>query len=192
MRVGYWLLVITQRNMRTWITRYRSLAALGLLCAVAAPAPAEAKPDTTDARAAFDKLKSLAGEWRGTLKEKGSGEEGMVVYRVTANGTAVVETIFPGTPHEMITVYHLDGDRLMLTHYCAAGNQPRMTLTRKSTPQQLDFNFAGGTSLRSSKDPHMHALRIRFETRDQIAIEWDFYENGKLKECEKFFLSRKS
>ncbi len=178
--------------MKTSISRYRSLAALALLCAVASPALAGTRPEAVDARTAFEKLKGLAGEWTGTVNEKGSGPPGVVVYRVTANGSAVEETLFPGSPHEMITVYHLDGNRLMLTHYCAAGNQPRMALTRKSTPEKLDFNFAGGTNLKSSKDPHMHALRIRFESKDEIATEWDFFEKGKLKECEKFFLSRKS
>ena len=51
-------------------------------------------------------------------------------YRVTAAGSAVMEVLFPGTDHEMVTVYHQDGDDLILTHYCAAGNQPRMKCRR--------------------------------------------------------------
>ncbi len=168
------------------------LAALGLLWAAAPAAYAQGKTDTIDARAAFEKLKGLAGDWEGDAGDKSSTMKGLVLYKVIGGGSAVVETLFPGTPHEMLTVYHLDGKKLMLTHYCAAGNQPRMTLTRKSTPQQLDFDFSGGTNLKASKDPHMHALRIRFEDKDRIAAEWDYHENGKLKDCKKFVLARKS
>ena len=50
-----------------------------------------------------------------------------MVYGVTAAGTAVMEALFPETDHEMLTVYHLEGNDLVLTHYCAMGNQPRST-----------------------------------------------------------------
>jgi hypothetical protein len=42
-----------------------------------------------------------------------------VEYRVTGAGSAVVETLFPGTPHEMVTVYHARKGVLCMTHYCA-------------------------------------------------------------------------
>jgi hypothetical protein len=92
----------------------------------------------------------------------------------------------------MVTMYHLDGNKLMLTHYCAAGNQPRMTLSRKSTPEQLEFNFSGATNLKSSKAGHMHDLRLRFDGPNQISAEWDYFENGKKKSTEKFTLTRQA
>jgi len=103
----------------------------------------------------------------------------------------VVETLFPGTEHEMMTAYHLNGDQLMLTHYCAAGNQPKMTLDKSSTSSQLVFAFAGGTNLNADKDNHMHSGRIKFIDGDHLEAEWDSYQSGKPAGTHKFFLSRK-
>ena len=47
-------------------------------------------------------------------------------YELIAGGTALVERERTDKTPEMLTVYHLDGKRLVLTHYCMAGNQPRM------------------------------------------------------------------
>ena len=80
----------------------------------------------------FDRMKLLAGEW--VAAEDGPMfKRGALVsrYVLTGGGTALVDTLFPGAPHEMTTVYHRDGADLALTHYCAGGNQPRM---RASAP----------------------------------------------------------
>ena len=103
-----------------------------------------------------DRLKTLAGEWRGTMGQRGKGEETTVTYRLIANNSALAETLFPGTPHEMITVYHLDSDKLLLTHYCTAGNQPTLALTKKSTAatrhcRALDGQRPAGCRLRYSR-----------------------------------------
>lgn len=83
------------------------------------------------------------------------------VFRVTAGGSAVHETIFPGSKMEMVSVYHLDRGRLLMTHYCVLGNQPRMKLnTRKSTARELVFDFDGGTNLDPRRDHHMHSMRV--------------------------------
>jgi hypothetical protein len=90
----------------------------------------------------------------------------------------------------MITVYHLDGDRLVLTHYCAAGNQPKLALTRKSTADTLDFDFVSATNMKSRKDMHMHSLRIRFEGANALVTEWDGFKDGRKTDTTKFFLKR--
>ena len=120
-----------------------------------------------DAKAAFARLKTLKGTWKSQIKSddqspehkelaKHDAMEPPVVYKLTGAGSAVVETQFPGTGHEMVSVYHLDGDDLRMTHYCAAGNQPRVKLDRAhSTPDQLIFVFDGGTNLDPEKD-HAH------------------------------------
>lgn len=163
-------------------------AALGCLLTTASLAAATAT--ATNARAAFERLKGLAGDWHGTVGDREKGEAGMVNYRVIANGSAVAETILAGTPHEMITVYHLDGDQLVLTHYCAAGNQPKLALTRKSTADTLDFDFVSATNMKSRKDMHMHSLRIRFEGANALVTEWDGFKDGRKTDTTKFFLKR--
>ena len=166
-----------------------TLLAVSLL-PVTALAGAPHQPIT--AQAAFEKLKTLAGDWHGTVGERGKGEAGTVTYRLIANGSALAETLFAGTPHEMITLYHLDRDKLVLTHYCAAGNQPKLALTRKSSPELLDFDFVSGTNMKSKKDEHMHALRIRFEGPNAIVAEWDGSKNGRKTDTTRVFLTRKN
>jgi hypothetical protein len=134
----------------------------------------------------------LAGEWQGRIGDREQGPPMTVLYRTTAAGNTVMETLFPGTPHEMITMYHLDTGKLVLTHYCAAGNQPKMALTKKSTADVLDFNFIGGANIQSRRDGHMHAARLRFEGKDGLAAEWDYFQDGKKAETKKFFLKRKA
>lgn len=127
-----------------------TLATVGAFSAEAATTAAEA----------FASLKKLQGEWRGPAMMKGMLPSHSI-FRVTAGGSAVQETIFPGTKMEMLSVYHLDKGRLLMTHYCALGNQPRMRLnTRKSTAGELLFDFDGGTNLNPRRDPHMHSLRL--------------------------------
>ena len=87
-------------------------------------------------------------------------DEAAVTFKLTGAGSALVETQFPGMPHEMVSVYHLDGKELRMTHYCAAGNQPRVKLDRaKSTPDELIFVFDGGTNLDPEKDMHIHGVK---------------------------------
>ena len=71
----------------------------------------------------FDKIKSLAGSWEGKGPDGGSV---YLNYKVVSGGTAVMESITEGPGNQMLTLYYLDGDHLMMTHYCSAGNQPRM------------------------------------------------------------------
>jgi hypothetical protein len=154
-------------------------------------APMQAGDSSMSAQAAFEKVKGLAGEWTGAVDSRDSGKAVTVVYRVTSSGNAVVETLFPGSDHEMITVYHLDGDKLVLTHYCTVGNQPRMTLAKASTPGELSFDFAGGSNVKPKRDKHMHAMRMKFEGPNALNCEWDFFADGKKAGMTKFFVARK-
>ena len=92
------------------------------------------------ARAQFKKIKSLAGTW---VPADESEMKTNVIYRVTAGGSTVEETLFPGRPDEMVTMYHMDGDSLVLTHYCAAQNQPRMRALSSADPNEIRFAFSG-------------------------------------------------
>jgi hypothetical protein len=166
------------------------LAASLLLAATAAATLHAAEPNAApDGRAALERIKALAGDWEGTVTTP-DGPKVSVVYRVTSSGSAVLEDLFPGTDHEMITMYHLDGDALVLTHYCAMGNQPKMRLA-EATPAGLRFDFAGGSNLDPAKDPHMHAGRLAFPAADRIEAEWAVYEGGKQTGSNRFYLSRK-
>jgi hypothetical protein len=144
-----------------------------------------------DPKAAFAQLQALAGEWKGGIGQP-DGAPGRMNYRVTAGGHTVMETMFPGTDHEMISMYHLDGKDLVLTHYCAAGNQPKMKLSaEKSTATELVFEFDGGSNLDAAKDGHIHCGRIRLPEPNRLEADWVFYAGGKSAGTNRFFLSRK-
>jgi hypothetical protein len=162
--------------------------AAAMLLAVAALA-GETPAGKVDPKAAFEKLKGLAGEWSGTA---GEGFPAPVIYKVSANGNVVMETLFPGTPHEMITMYHLAGDNLVATHYCSAGNQPHFKLdAEKSTPTELVFAFDGGTNFDPAKDGHIHEGKIGFAGDGKLENLWTFYAGGKQAESKDFHLTRK-
>jgi hypothetical protein len=140
-----------------------------------APAAPAAAPSA--AAQTFEHLKTLAGEWQGT---DASGTTVRASYEVVSGGTALVERLdMEGEGHPaMITVYHLDGDHLMMTHYCGAGNQPRM-VAREMTPQEVRFEFLDATSLASPNGGHMHRLVLKFTGDNTLTAEWTWRDKGK-------------
>jgi len=143
-----------------------------------------ASAQTTGAEA-FSRLKKLAGTWDGTA----SGEKIKVVYKVTGGGSALIETQFPDTEHEMVSVYFVDGKNLMLTHYCAAKNQPTMKFLPGKDTKTLRFDFVSGTSM-GPKDAHIHNVKYTFFDEDHFVSEWGMHVNGKAGGNEKFDLHR--
>ena len=137
----------------------------------------------------FERMKELAGVWEGTGNMPKEGEKVRVEYRLSSGGSSVVETLFPGTPHEMVSVYFDNKGQLTMTHYCALRNQPRMKL-RKADAQNLYFMFAGGTNIDSKKDAYMRSLTITFVDKNHIVEKWTLFAGGQEKETSVFELSR--
>ncbi|HEX7879371.1 MAG TPA: hypothetical protein VF720_08175 [Candidatus Eisenbacteria bacterium] len=132
-----------------------------------------------DAPFAFERMKLLAGTWEGTA---GKGDEvvpATIRYEVTAGGTVLVQRLFPGSEGEMMTIFNLDGNDLVLTHYDAKGNQPRMRFDAAESASNLyTFRFNGGTNLGKSTK-HVHAGTIHFVNANQIKAEWAVYAGSK-------------
>jgi hypothetical protein len=171
------------------------IAALGVLvlpAAIARAAPPPPASGTAAASAPLERFKTLAGEWvaaeDGEMAKKG---DLVARYAITAGGSAVVETVFPGSPHEMVTVYHADGRDLVLTHYCMEGNQPRMRATRARGPR-FDFAFDGGTNIDPGRDRHMHSAWVEFVGGDELRNEWTEHADGKTVLVVKSHLLRKA
>jgi hypothetical protein len=128
---------------------------------------------------AFERFKALAGEWVAAEDGEMSRKGDLVArYAVTAAGSAVVETVFPGSAHEMVTVYHADGSDLVLTHYCMEGNQPRM---RAKAPRgsRFDFAFDGGSNIDPARDRHMHSASVELVGADEVRTVWTELAEGK-------------
>lgn len=143
------------------------------------PTPAPAPPGS--GAAALEKLKALAGEW--VEVEPKTAPAGAVAesYRVTGAGSALVSTLAGGTPYEMVSVYHRDGNDLVMTHYCAAQNQPRMR-AKKAEGNVVALDFDGGTNVDPAKDMHIHAVRIELLGPDEIRETWVGWKGGKPEE----------
>lgn len=125
---------------------------------------------------AFDKIKALEGEWIGTAE----GMSSKMSYKVVSDGSAVLLVMEGHGPgDEMMTIFHPDGERLMLTHYCSAKNQPRMKFVKGDDPNVLRFEFLDATNLADPKIGHMVGLTLKLLDANHHIQEWTYSEAGK-------------
>jgi hypothetical protein len=147
-----------------------------------------------DVQAAFKRLSSLVGEWEATGPD---GKKAETTFRLVANGTVLMEQFrFIGEDgtdaSEMVTMYHVDGDRLILTHYCVADNQPRMVASwRREEPSRFVFSFLDATNLDSADEGHMHHAELELVDADRMTAEWTFRKDGEVAFREPFEYVRK-
>jgi hypothetical protein len=139
----------------------------------------------------FEAVKSLAGDWVEIGKDGKPTDKVVSSIRVTAGGNTVQETLFPGSDHEMVTMYHLDGADLVLTHYCMMGNQPRMRAEPGKDVNTIAFKFIGATNLKSSDEHHMHQATLTIEGKDHFKAKWTSCKDGKACHEVSFDLARK-
>lgn len=140
----------------------------------------------TDAQDQFERIKSLAGNWQ-WAPELAPELSGLVAtYRLTAGGTAVLETLFPGDAFEMVTLYHLDGEQLISTHYSTAGNQPSMRAQPGDVSQPIRFECIGATGISSERDDHMHAMTFLSIDQGALVTSWTF-QIGGVPEADRIF-----
>ncbi|MBK7876605.1 MAG: hypothetical protein IPJ77_12810 [Planctomycetes bacterium] len=134
-----------------------------------------------------ERVKALAGTW------EGKADEGVLqnVFSVGSGGSAVREIMFPGTPHEMTNMYHMDGDSLVMTHYCAMGNQPRMRASVGPNPDEIRFEFDGVSNLRAPDEMYMGSMTLTIIDQDHIRETWQHYVKGVKGDPTVFELTRK-
>ena len=130
----------------------------------------------------MSRLAALEGEW--TLLDEDGKDTGVVgsSFRLTAAGSALVETMFPNSPdgHEMLNMYHADGERVLMTHYCAAANQPRMEVRATDDENRLELRFESITNLSSSQDHYMHHAEYIWRGEDRLTTRWYSMKDGKI------------
>ncbi|HEX7379825.1 MAG TPA: hypothetical protein VF278_22055 [Pirellulales bacterium] len=147
------------------------------LLALATAAQADEKSVAGNARR-FESLKQLAGQWVEVAKDGKPSDKVVSSIRVTSAGTVVEETLFPGSDHEMVTMYHLDGDDLLLTHYCSLGNQPRLRAEPSDDAKRIIFKFVGATNLKSEDEMHIHQAKFQLDDADHFHAEWTANKDG--------------
>ncbi|HEV3302514.1 MAG TPA: hypothetical protein VG055_22860 [Planctomycetaceae bacterium] len=128
----------------------------------------------------LEKFKALSGVWEMTgAPDEHGAPGGTVSYKVTAGGNAVLETVFAGSEHEMVTLYYVQGNGLALTHYCMLGNRPHMRTVPTSEPNQIRFRCPEGEDRTLEAEEHMHQATFTFLDADHIKSEWVLYKDGK-------------
>ncbi len=127
---------------------------------------------TSGGGAAWAKLQKLAGTWEG----KYEGKEATITFQIISDGSVLMQT---DQEKGMVTMYHLDKSRLMMTHYCSAKNQPRMTGQMSADGKRIAFNFLDITNLASPDAGHMQRLVLTFDDDNHITEEWTFVDHGK-------------
>ena len=138
----------------------------------------------------FETMKTFIGTWEGKGDMVKGSETIKVTYERTSAGNAILERLFPGTPHEMLTIYYDFNGKLNMTHYCSLGNRPHMELVN-STPGSLEFVLSEkDPGISSLKEMHMHSLRIVIDGKDSITHNWTLFDNGEKKSVEVIKLVR--
>ncbi|MFA6045674.1 MAG: hypothetical protein WC718_11885 [Phycisphaerales bacterium] len=172
--------------IRITMTRVLAAAATSVALALGAcsstgdhSAKAAAKAEDPAAHAQGPMMKfvsRLAGDW----EMKGPDGKPMLAMRthVMAGGSAVAETMFPGGPHEMINMYHLDGDELVMTHYCASGNQPRMQCS-STDGKSVELTLRDVTNRLDSDETYMGYLKVTLVDDDHLIQEWKNFSGNK-------------
>jgi len=135
---------------------------------VAGTAAAEQSPSSL----AFEHLASLVGEWQGVE----AGTEIQLTYALTADGSALMEEFRPKNGPMMVTLFSVDGDHLIATHYCSARNQPQMATAAITEPQakSLAFSLIRVTGLKSPDDWHNTGLVVTLDDSDHFTQEWTY------------------
>jgi len=136
----------------------------------------------SDAQKSFDKMKTLAGSWEGRVTTVPSraeieGKLTQATLRVTSMGhTLMHEMTGTGRPDDPITMFVVDGDRLLLTHYCDADNRPRMVGKMSPDGKTVEFEFLDVTGNLSYG--HMqHAVFTIIDENHHIE-DWTYLEPG--------------
>jgi len=154
------------KNLRIGLVALAAIA----FCALPTLAGSAAHPG-------WEKMKLLVGEWEGKYNDASPVR---VSYKLVSNGTSLMESLQAPGETDMVTVYHLDGERLMMTHYCAANNQPRMRAdSAQGEARQLTFSFLDATNLASPDAEHMRKLVVTFQDPDHFKQEWTSRSKGK-------------
>lgn len=156
-------------NIRTTIIAAFTMTVMIALCST----QVRAQHQAVDSRAAMERLKSLAGKWEARDKDRAGGRSSSVTYMMTGRGTVLVEDA-----GGMMTNYHVDKDQLVLTHYCGAGNQPRMRI-KTADANHIYFEMYDITNLASPQAYHSTSLDVKFLGNDRVDLVYGGITDGR-------------
>lgn len=139
----------------------------------------------------FQRIKALEGTWVGVDAAGQPTDQVVSVFHVTSNGHSVEEIMFPGSPNEMVNMYYRDGDDVLMTHYCAGGNQPTVKLMNTATPGLVKFEYHDISNMITMNDEHMREGSFRWIGEDRLKAEWRSWSNGQYLSTSSFEMVRR-
>lgn len=146
------------------------------------------KPATAASNPAFEQLQTLAGTWEG---KRSADLTTTLTYEIVSNGSVIMERLKPAKEPEMITMYSVNAGRLVVTHYCSAGNQPTLeTAPLTAATGKYDFHFVRVMGMKTPNEGHMVDLVLTLTDKDHLTQAWSFIDHGKVS-TETFSFSRK-
>jgi hypothetical protein len=173
------------------------------LSTVALLGPGRASAAESDAQKSFDQLKTLAGTWQGPatveppMEDMKNGALMQISLRVTSRGNALVHEMYdpnkpddPSSYDHPLTMLYLDGNRLILTHYCDAGNRPRMVARPSPDGKRVEFDFADLSG--GNEHGHMYHAVFTVIDRNHHLEDWTYMMPGDKPMHAHFDLERKS
>jgi hypothetical protein len=172
----------TQHIKENTYMKSRIALSLVLVLMAATAFAADTTAAQSDAPKSFATLKTLAGSWEGRVttvppSPEMDGKTVQASLRVTSMGNAIVhEMTGAGRPDDPITMLYLDAGRLLLTHYCDAGNRPRMVARTSADGKTVEFDFldvAGGTQYGHMDHAVFTVIDANHHTED-----WTYMEPG--------------
>jgi hypothetical protein len=164
-------------------------ATASIVASAALPLRGEAAPDPATAAGVFERLKGLAGRWEGRSTK---GWTDTAEIKVIAQGSVVEQRSFEAHPgEEMRTLFAMDGERLILTHYCVARRHPRLVASEiADSGATITFTFLDGLNLPSRDLGHMDKLVMRFRDDDHYVAQWSWYQDGQERWMEEIHRTR--
>lgn len=160
-----------------------AIVSLIVLGGIVQATPGKAEPS---AKKVFAAMKQLQGKWQGQSQ---TGMKETLETKLIGGGVVLMET----SSLNMATMYHMDGDRVLLTHYCEAMNQPRLEAASISPDsKKVVFTFIDGTNMKNRNAGHMDKVVFEFIDKDTYRNKWTWFQNGKEKWMEDFTYHRLS
>ena len=129
----------------------------------------------SNAQRVLDRFKTMTGAWEGKSPK---GQTSEVTYQLMADGKAVMAESHM-ISENMTSMFYIDGDRLLMTHFCPSGNQPRMVATISPDLKSVSFDFLDATNLSGPQAGHMHRAVYYFSDADHYSEEWTWKQEGK-------------
>jgi hypothetical protein len=158
-------------NLAKYLLLTVAVLAITILAAAQNPAVPPTKSTTT-----FTQMKALVGEWEAVQ----DGESVKETYTLTANGSALMAETRSANEPAMITMFTVDGDHLIATHYCIAGNQPQMVTGVPDDLQKgVTFTLARVTGMKTPDDWHNTGVTITLEDPNHMTQKWTYLYKGK-------------